>query len=174
MFNNKSISLFKNLKIFFFKKKFLFIIIGINGFFILKMPKIFFYKLIDINWFSLIFINYYHYQSFLKLFNVFYNRLYSYYTFRLRLKGKGYRMKKICKNLYRFYFIKVNYIYLHVPSAVLVKLKKNRIFFLSYNFSILQILMTYILLIKVITVYNRKGLLYPREMIYLKPGKKRI
>jgi len=170
----KSISLFKNLNFFFLKQRALFIIIGLNGFFILKMPKIFLYKIISKNWFSLIFINNYHYQSFLKFFNVFYNRLYSYYTFRLRLKGKGYRMKRICTSLYRFYFIKVNYIYLHVPNAVLVKLKKNRIFFLSYNFCILQILMTYMLLIKAITVYNRKGLLYPREMIYMKPGKKRI
>jgi hypothetical protein len=174
MSNNNVVSLLKNFNFFFLKQRALFIIIGLNGYFILKMPKIFFYKFISNNFFSLIFINNYHYLSFIKIFNVFYNRLYAYYTFRLRLKGKGYRMKKICKNLYRFYFIKVNYIYLHVPSAVLVKLKKNRIFFISYNFSVLQSLMTKMLLIKAITVYNRKGLLYPREMIYMKPGKKRI
>jgi hypothetical protein len=170
----KSLSLFKNFNVYFLKQRALFIIIGLNGSFILKLPKIFYYKFIFQNNFSLIFINNYHYQSFIKIFNVFYNRLYSYYTFRLRLKGKGYRMKLICKNLYRFYFIKVNYIYLHVPNAVLVKLKKNRIFFISYDFCVLQILMTYMLLIKAITVYNRKGLLYPREMIFMKPGKKRI
>lgn len=170
----KSISLFKNFNFFFLKQRALFIIIGLNGIFILKMPKIYFCKIISKNEFSFIFINNYHYQSFLKFFNVFYNRLYSYYTFRLRLKGKGYRMKKISKSLYRFYFIKVNYIYLHIPNVVLVKLKKNRIFFLSSNFCILQILMTYMLLIKAITAYNRKGLLYPREMVYIKPGKKRI
>jgi len=171
---NKSISLFKNFNFLFLKKRGLFVIIGVNGTLILKMPKIFFYKLISKNLFSLIFLNNYHYLSFLKIFNVFYNRLYSYYTFRLRLKGKGYRMKKISKYLFRFYFIKVNYIYLHVPNSVLVKLKKNRIFFLSYNFCILQILMTYMLLMKTITVYNRKGLLYPREMVLMKPGKKKI
>jgi hypothetical protein len=83
-------------------------------------------------------------------------------------------MKRLSKNLYRFYFIKVNYIYVHVPDCVLVKLKKRRIFLLSYNFCVLQILMTYLLLLKSVTVYNRKGLLYPREMIFMKPGKKRI
>jgi hypothetical protein len=170
----KSVILFKNLKLIFLKQRALFILIGLNGYFILKTPRIFCYKLISENAFSLIFINNYYYKSFIKLFNVFYNRLFNFYTFRLRLKGKGYRMKRICKNLYRFYFIKVNYIYLHVPNTVLVKLKKKRIFLISYNFSVLQKLMTYMLLIKVITVYNRKGLLWPREMIFMKPGKKRI
>jgi hypothetical protein len=173
MFKN-SVELFKNFNLLFLTQRALFIIIGLNGYFILKMPKIFFYKSIFANYFSFIFINNYHYQSFTKLFNVYYNRLYAYYYFRLKLKGRGYRMKRLCKNLYRFYFIKVNYIYLHVPKCVLVKLKKRRIFFISYNFCVLRILMTYLLLIKAVTVYTRKGLLYPREMIFMKPGKKRI
>jgi hypothetical protein len=174
MFNHHSVELFKNFNFKFLNQRALFIIIGQNGVFILKMPKIYFYKLIYKNHFSFIFINNYHYQSFIKLFNVFYNRLYAYYYFRLKLKGRGYRMKRLCQNLYRFYFIKVNYIYLHVPCTVLVKLKKRRIFLISYNFGVLQTLMTDLLLIKAVTAYNRKGLLYPREMIFMKPGKKRI
>src|SRR5579884_3615094 len=173
MYKN-SISLFKNFNFSFLKNKGLFIIFGLNGYFVLKMPKIFFYKFIFEKHFSLIFINNYHFLSFIKLFNVFYNRLFTYYFFKLKLRGRGYRMKKLSKKLYRFYFIRVNYIYLHVPNSVLVKLKKRRIFFISYNFCVLRVLITNLLLIKAITAYNRKGLLYPREMIYMKPGKKRI
>lgn len=173
MYNN-SINLFKSLNFYFLKKKGIFIIIGLNGYFILKMPKIFLLKFISKNQFSLIFINNYHFLSFIKHFSVFYNRLFTYYFFRLKLRGRGYRMKRLSKNLYRFYFIKVNYIYMHVPKCVLVKLKKRRIFFVSYNFCILRVLITTLLLIKAITAYTRKGLLYPREMIFMKRGKKRI
>lgn len=170
----KSIALFKTFNFYFLKNKALFIIIGMNGFFILKMPNIFFFKLNNENFFSFLFINYYHYKSFISFFNVLYNRLYNYFFFRLKLIGRGYRIKKLSNNLYRFYFIRVNYIYLHVPSSVLIKYKKPFVLLISNNFEVLQKLYQILLLINPITVYRRKGLVFPREIIYMKAGKKRL
>lgn len=167
-------ALLKTFSLNFIKKINLFILIGHNGFFLLRLPKMYLLKYISNNSFSLIFLNNYHYQTFIKLFNVYYNRLFTYYYFRLILRGRGYRIKRICKKLYRFYFIKVNYIYFHVPPSVLVKIKKKRLFFISTSLFILRNLITEMLLIKAITAYRKRGFLYKRQLILKKRGKKKI
>jgi hypothetical protein len=167
-------TLFKNFAFFFLKRASLFILKGQNGVYVLKMPRIFFLNFFSSDAFSLIFLNNYHFQSFLKLFNTYYNRLFAFFFFRLVLKGRGYRIKRLCKNLYRFYFIMVNYIYLHVPNAVLVKIKRKYLFFISYDFCILRNLITYILLIKAVTAYRKRGFHYKRMLFLRKKGKKRI
>jgi hypothetical protein len=140
---------------------------------ILKLPKIFFGSF-NVNYYSFLFINYYHFRSFIQLFKTFSNRFYFFYFFRLKLRGLGFRMKKICKYLYRFYFVFVNYFYMHLPKGVIIKFKRRRILFLSNNFCVLQTLIAHLLLVKKITAYRRKGLLYPKEMINMKPGKKKL
>jgi len=167
-------SLVKNLNLILLKKKALLLLIGSNGASILKIPQLFFLNYVSNNLFSLLFINNYHFSSFVKLFNTLHNRFISYFYFRLVLRGRGYRIKRLCKSLYRFYFIKVNYIYLHVPNAVLVKIKRKRLFFISSNLFILSYLIKEILLIKAVTAYRKRGFWYKRLLLLKKRGKKRI
>src|ERR1700730_3491800 len=127
--NKNSYNLLKNLNFLVFKNLNSLVLIGPNGCLILKLPKIYFLCFINKNKFSFIFINNYFFQSFIKLLRTFNYRLFYFYFFKLKLKGRGYRIKRFCSKLYRFYFITVNYIYLHVPSSVLIKLRKRRIFF---------------------------------------------
>ncbi|HXN54403.1 MAG TPA: hypothetical protein VN854_00345 [Mycoplasmatales bacterium] len=174
MFNIKHTkALFKQFSFYFLKQTALFFLMGPNGFYVLKMPRIFFFRVFSLNSFSLIFLNNYHFKSFIKLFGTYYNRLFAFYFFRLVLKGRGYRIKRFCKNLYRFYFIKVNYVYFHVPISVIVKIKKKHMFFLSYEFCVLRNLITYILLIKAVTAYRKRGFHYKRMLFLRKRGKKR-
>lgn len=172
--SKKSYFLYKSLNFRFLKHLGLFIIISSKGYFVLKMPKIFFLKNDSTSIYSFVFLNNYHFQSFIKLFNVFYRRLFLFYFFRLKLRGMGFRIKRLCSKLYRFYFIRVNFMYLHVPREILIKLKKRKIFIVSCDFSVLQTLINKMLLIKAVTAYRRTGLLYPNEIVLMKPGKKRI
>src|ERR1700733_451120 len=118
LLNYKNFFLFKNFSFVFLSNLSLFILIGRTGIFILKMPKLYLLKT-DLNKISFIFSNFYHFQSFLKLFKTFYNRLFFFFFFRLKLKGMGFRIKRISKRLYRFYFITVNFFYLYVPANVI-------------------------------------------------------
>jgi hypothetical protein len=165
--------LLENFIFFYFRGLSVLLLIGNNGYFILKLPKFFLEKL-EKNLISFIFLNKYHFISFLSIFKTFYNRLFFYYFFRLKLRGLGFRVKRMCKNLYRFYFINVNYIYLHVPLSIMVKQKKRKLFFLSKDFNVLQVMICHLLLIKAVTAYKRTGLIYPKMIIMMKPGKKRL
>src|ERR1700733_11260563 len=137
-------TLFKNFAFFFLKRASLFILKGQNGVYVLKMPRIFFLNFFSSDAFSLIFLNNYHFQSFLKLFNTYYNRLFAFFFFSLVLKGGGFRIKRFCK------------------------------IFISYDFCILRNLITYILLIKAVTAYRKRGFHYKRMLFLRKKGKKRI
>jgi hypothetical protein len=172
IFKKESFFLFKNLHLFFLYNLSILILKTVKKSIVLKLPKIYFFCNSNLN--SFIFINYYHFKSFIQFFKTNYDRFIFIYFFRLKLKGLGFRVKKICKYLYRFYFIFVNYFYLHLPKEVLIKFRKRRILFISCDFFILQTIITHLLLLKKITAYRRRGLLYPKEIIIMKPGKKRI
>lgn len=122
----------KSLELYFFQKNNLLVYIYLNVYVILKLFSNIYFK-IDKYSFSLIFFDCSNYFAFLKniLFN--YNRFFFIYFFRLNLKGLGYRVVKICKNLYKFYFIMSNYYYLHLPLSVLLKYKSRKLFFYSFD-----------------------------------------
>lgn len=93
---------------------------------------------------------------------------------KLKVRGLGYRFKRISSNLYRFYFTRTNYIYLHRPKDVIIKSRKRRIILLSYNVQQLHMIFNHLLLLHKVGPYNRRGFTYPRRIIKLKPGKKII
>src|SRR5689334_17850140 len=99
------------------------IIIIINyRFFIFKMPSIFFYKInVDSKSLKLLFLKKKFYIGFIRhLFN-FYNKLFVFYYFNLKLKGLGFRIMNIAKNLIKIFFNRNNYFYVHIPSCILLK-----------------------------------------------------
>jgi len=171
LWRKKSYLFSKNFYIFYFK--FFLFLIGDNGYFILKLPKIF-YEKINSEKISLIFISYYHFQSFLKSILTTYDRFFLYYFFRLKIKGLGFRFKRINKSLYRFYFVFVNFYYFHLPPSVILKRKGRTILFFSSNFWVLQTLISKVVLLKATTVYRRTGLLFPKRIVTLKIGKKKL
>lgn len=167
--------LFKGLKIYFLVKKSIFLLKSKFGLFILRLPSFYFYLMsINRQSFSLMFLSRFNFISFLRHLQYLTNRLCIIYFLRLRLKGLGYRVKRICKSLYRFYFTTTNYIYFHIPDQILVKSRKRRFILLSNNYQLLRVVFVNILLLKKLSPYNRRGIFYPRQIVLLKPGKKII
>jgi len=91
---------------------------------------------------------------------------------KLKLRGLGYRIKRYCRHLYRFYFTKTNYIYWHVPQYMIVKSRKRRMIIISNHYNLLRTVFVHILLLKIAGPYNKRGFVYPRAILFLKQGKK--
>jgi len=124
--------------------------------------------------FSFIFLSNYYMKSFVRHLESSCSRFFYLYYFRLRLKGLGFRVKRIYKFLYRFYFTVVNFFYFHIPFNVVFKYKARRLFFLSNSFFTLRTLIVHLLLLKRLVVYKLRGIFFPRIIILMKPGKKRF
>ena len=103
-----------------------------------------------------------------------YKYLFFFNFVKLKIKGLGYRIKKISDNLLRFFFGSTNFFYLHIPLNVIAKVKKRRILLVSNNLVILKSLLAHLLLLKKLNVYRIRGLVYPRQIITLKIGKKNL
>lgn len=174
--NLKLYRLSKFFNIYFSYKKSLLFLKGFYGIIILKLPSYYFYNnnFINTEEFSFIFLKRFFFLSLVKLFFVFYNRLLKVYCIRLRIRGLGYRIRKISSNLYYFFFNYTNMFYLHIPNNVLIKWYKKRIILLSNDFFILKLLFSHILLLKKVGPYRLLGLKYPRQIILLKKSAKKI
>jgi ribosomal protein L6P/L9E len=96
------------------------------------------------------------------------------FFFRLKLHGLGYRIKRLANNLFRFFIGTTNFLFFHVPVNVLVKARRRRILFLSPDFFVLRSVFTSLLLLKKLIPYQLRGIFFPKQIILMKPGKKRF
>lgn len=121
---------FKNYINFIYNK----IIISVNmNFILLKLPSFLFYKSNNTSE-NIIFLTKFHYITFLKhLFN-FYNSFFCFYYYTLKLKGLGYRIFQVSKNLLKIFFNRSNFFYLHIPASVLLKYRTRKFFFLGIQY----------------------------------------
>lgn len=138
--------------------------------------KLFLNGFLDIkkNNFKLMFTCRFNFITFFKHFLTNYNKFFYIYFLKLKLKGLGYRVVRICHYLYRFYFINTNFYYLHLPMSVFLKIKNRRILFFSFDLQALRLVFVNLLLLNKSFIYFIRGLLFPRQIIVLKPGKKRL
>lgn len=171
--NRKFISLSQKFDIFFSYNKSLLFLKGTLGVIIIKLPSYFFFK-VDSNQISFLFLRNFFITSFFTQFMSAYKQLFLFNFIKLKIKGLGYRIKKICSSLFRFFFGSTNFFYFHVPLDVLVKVKKRRLILLSNNLVVLKTLLAHLLLLKKLSVYRVRGLVYPRQIITLKIGKKNL
>lgn len=139
----------------------------------LKMPTIFFVHK-EGNAYKLLFGSSTMFRNFILSLAFVIRRLTMVYFLRLKLRGLGYRFKKISSTLYRFYFTRTNYIYFHCPKNILIKSRRKRIILLSCNKQILNLVFSNIVDLHKVGPYNRRGFTYPRRIIFMKKGKKII
>jgi hypothetical protein len=118
------------LKIYYFWNESYICLVNGKNFIIFKLPLFFFLKFYY-NGFSFLFLNYFFFKNFLNSFLLLQKKIIFFYSFRLKFRGLGYRFIRISKFLYKFFFISVNYFYLHIPQAVLLKRRKKRLLFLG-------------------------------------------
>ena len=146
-------------------------VLGRYGYFHIHLPHSFFYMGTN-SLFTIAFTNRGSYATLLALVKYKIQQYTLIYMARLRIRGLGYRIRRFCAHLYRFYFTKTNFIYVHVPVSILIRLRKRRIIILASNYPQLRSLLVGILLLKSTGPYNRRGFVYPRRMLFLKKGKK--
>ena len=158
---------------FFFSSKSLFFVRGFFGFFVFRLSSFFFFSK-HLNNISFFFFTKYFFRSFLSHFFSVYNRLYSLFFFRLKLRGLGYRIKRLANNLFRFFIGTTNFFFFHVPLNVLVKARRRRIFFLSSDLFVMRSIFVSLLFLKRLIPYKLRGVFFPRQIILMKPGKKRF
>lgn len=144
-------------------------------FFILKFPFIYFLKTQELkNNYMLKFLNKNYYKIFLKnLFN-FYNLFYIFYYFNLKLKGLGYRVFVISKNLIKIFLNRSNFFYLHIPDSIILKYRIRHFFFLGLNLNKLKLVVLNLLFLKEFIIYRVAGILITRQIILIKPGKNKF
>ena len=137
----------------------------------LYLPSYFFYKLEKYSE-SFLFCTYFFYKFFTSHFFLSYSNLLNIYYLKIKIKGLGYRIKKITNQLYKFYFNMPNFFYFHVPKSIIFKIKGKKLFFLGMDFCQLRIILVNFFLLKKLIPYRVRGIYYPRQILVLKPGKK--
>ena len=150
------------------------IVINLNTrYFLFKLPFLFFYKQ-NKEFSNFIFLSRFHYKTFIKhLFN-FYDKLFNFYYFNLKLKGLGYRVFRISKFLIKIFLNRSNFFYMHISSKVLLKYRTRRFFFISTDLGTLKVLVINLLLLKEFIIYRVNGIYYPRQILLIKPGKNKF
>lgn len=91
---------------------------------------------------------------------------------KFRLRGLGYRFKRITPFLSRFYFTRTNYIYFHHPQDLFLVSRKRKVILLSFNKQLLHLVFSHILRLYKKSPYNKRGFTSPRRFFRRKPGKK--
>lgn len=119
-----------------------------------------------------LFISRHNFKSFLSNLNFKYNNLFLTYFVKIKIRGLGFRIRKITNSLYYFFFNITNYYYFNVPKNILLKFYKKRLLLFSNNWSDLKLLLANLLLLKKLGPYNLQGLRLPRSIILLKKGGK--
>ena len=99
----KNYIFFKNIKLYFFTQKSFLFLESNFGIILLKLPSYYFF-IKDINLISLIFIKRFFFFCFIKHFFYLYNRLFLLYVIRIKIRGLGYRIRKVTSDLYYFFW----------------------------------------------------------------------
>jgi len=122
--------------------------------------------------FSFLFVNKVLYSNFLKYFLKLYSIFLKLYFFRLRLKGLGYRMFRINKNLLKFFFAKNHYYYFNIPTYSYVKIRRRNFFIISFNKILLNQLFFHFMLLKKLDLYEKtNSFISKNKILFLKKRK---
>ena len=152
-----------NKSLFFFK--------GMRGVMVIKMPSFYFFKETSVA-LHLVFAEKRFYAYFM---HFFYSRYAgAFFYFKLKLRGLGYRIKAIAINFFRFFIGTTNLYFFHAPSDVLVRVRRRRMLLVSMDLGKLNLLIAHLLLLKKLIPYGLRGLFFPKQIILLKPGKKKF
>jgi len=112
---------YKNIKMYLISKKSILFLKSDFGILYIKLPSYYFFTNNKENLISLIFLNRFFFISFLKHFFLIYNKSLIIYFIKVKIKGLGYRIRKISNDLYYFFFNYTNMFYLYIPNNILIK-----------------------------------------------------
>lgn len=144
-------------------------ILGISYFF---LPSYFFWKT-NLKAFQLIFINLRFFKSFFINLKLCFHT-YLIYFLKLKIRGLGYRLRSITDNCHYFFFNYTNYYYFFNPKSLIVKTYKKRMLLLSFNWWMLKVVLSHILLLRKMGPYTLHGLRLVKQIVFLKKSGKKL
>jgi len=110
----------RNINLFFSEKKSLLYLKGLYGHVVIKMPNYYYLKN-DKKKLDILYNNKLIFTNLIKNINVFYNKIMYIYSIRLKLRGLGFKIRRVSKNLYYFFFNYINMFYFYIPENILIK-----------------------------------------------------
>lgn len=138
----------------------------------IHMPSLYFYKVCAYSYLSFIFLKRHYFVSFLKHLLNFYKGFVSFFFIKIKMRGLGYRIRCISKNIFSFFFNYTNFFYFFVPRNLLVKSYKKRMILVSNDWCLLKLVLSHILLLKRLGPYNLRGLRLVKQIVFLKKSGK--
>ena len=114
------------------------------------------------------------FNSFFSNFKRAYFNLFYFNFLKLKIKGLGYRGKKIYNKFFKFFFSSTNFFYFYVPKSIFFRVKKKQILCVSNDYKTLKIIFHHMFLLNKISVYRVRGLTQPKQIINLKIGKQNV
>jgi len=121
---NKYYLLKKNVNLYFLNKNAYIVLLNNIGLIKLKLPSIFFFN----NNFKFKIITFFNNKIFKSIINnlfMLYKKLNFIYFIKLKIKGLGYRFRKLSKNFYYFFFNYTNMYYFNIPKNIIINDIKN-------------------------------------------------
>lgn len=91
---------------------------------------------------------------------------------KLIFKGKGFKIKKINSNLIVFFFGHSHLKLFYNKNFIIKKYLKNKYLFFSTNLKKLKLISTFLLTIKKISWYTKRGLRLKKQIVQKRSGKK--
>jgi hypothetical protein len=160
-----------NSKLIFLKMQNILFLKNILGYIKIYMFSKYFYKNLKNN-ISFLFTNRKIYNNFLNNFYNFFNKFFRFFFFRLKLRGLGYRIKKITKKLYRFFFAFNHYFYFHISKDIFFKHRRRNLIVFSNNLIKLNDIFSHLLLLKKIDFYERNNtFVISKKILFFKKRK---
>lgn len=141
----------------------------------LFMPSFYLYKVDkNLNCMVFSFLSKFFYKSFIKHLFCLSNRLSIIYFVKLRIRGLGFRMRSINDVIFYFFFNYTNFYYIFSPRTLLIRVYKKRMLLLSFDWFLLKLVLSHILLLRKIGPYNMLGLRLRRQIVFLKKSGKKV
>jgi len=102
------------------------------------LPSYFFFstrcsQLVGIFHLKLLFLKRFFFISFLAHFFNYYKQLFSIFFVKIKIRGLGYRIRRISLTTFSFFFIYTNYYYFFLPHQVLAKQYRKRLLLLAVD-----------------------------------------
>jgi ribosomal protein L6P/L9E len=90
------------------------------------------------------------------------------------MRGLGYRVKHITTDVIRFFIGTTNFYYFIAPYSVIVRVRRRKLLLIGFDKSLLIVIFLSFFCLKKIIPYKLRGFFFPRQVVLMKPGKKRF
>lgn len=156
---------------FFFESGSLFFVKDMFGVLVFRLSYVYFFRKVN-GCLSFFFLSSFLFSNFLVNFFKFYNK--AFFFFKLKVRGLGYRVRLLTYYIAKIFIGFSNYIYFHCPNNVLMRVRRRRLLLVSNEIFVLKLIVFKLLSLKILTPYGLRGVFFPRQVLLLKPGKKKF